>query len=842
MKTLIIANYNDDEIANFKSHLESTIAREDVIFIVNPKDWSDLEKQIKEHEGQFDRVFVNSHGGVKENKPTMRIVQKALPLQSVDIPIYNVVKLLNEFGGERIKEIHLLSCRAGFGFGSEESNQAFLGVARDGQSIIGHADFYASSTGNSRLIVENSVENRLGMIANAVINYPEAINVFHRVGNNYKTFSREVFTRNPEVEISIENLHSHLLKNFNAAKKFEEEIGIAGDPTLDQRLEDILSSEKNLRSYLSSVFCLMNNKVNSRDEELKFLDRWRDAIKSKLVDIDFHDRKIDATALYVAAQNGYLNILKELIAAEANIDATKSDNGATPLYIAARNGHLNIVKELIAAGANIDAARSDIGGNPLYSAAGNGHLDIVKELIAAGANIDAAIRDIRETPLYIAAGNGHLNIVKELIAAGANIDATRSDTGGNPLYVAAENGHLNITKELIAAGANVNAARRDIGTTPLHAAAQNGHLDVVKELITAGANIDAARIDTRTTPLYIAAGNCHLDIVKELIAAGANIDAARSDTGATPLYFAAENGHLDVVKELITAGVNIDATKSDIGATPLYFAAQNGHLDIVKELIAAEANVNAARRDIGATPLYVAAQNGHLDVVKELITAGANIDAARSDTGGTPLYVAAQNGHLDVVRELIKAKSNLNTQNNEGWSPLMHLLYTKNKEIIQFAIDNGADLEAKDNRGRTVLSLAKGVSKDIESLIVEAQKNKDDLQQAEAASDDIRRGLLENPEVDSIDPSFSPTNLPIFSEITSQPRQANFVTASLFETKVRPVEMVENYPFLRGGKSREEPATTIEIASSSLVAVLAARITKFIVTKLSRHSENDKSR
>jgi len=170
--------------------------------------------------------------------------------------------------------------------------------------------------------------------------------------------------------------------------------------------------------------------------------------------------------------------------------------------VAARGGHLEIVKELLAAGADVHA-EDDAA---LRRAAHNGHLEIVKELLAAGADVHAE----DDAALRRAAEYGRLEVVKELLSAGADVHAWDDCA----LRWAARNGHLEVVKDLLAAGANVHAD----DDYALSWAAECGHLEVVKELLAAGANVHGKN----DFALRWAAGNGYLDIVKELLAAGAD--------------------------------------------------------------------------------------------------------------------------------------------------------------------------------------------------------------------------------------------------------------------------------------------------------------------------------
>ena len=60
------------------------------------------------------------------------------------------------------------------------------------------------------------------------------------------------------------------------------------------------------------------------------------------------------------------------------------ESSSHPLLIAAENGHLEAVTQLINQGAYVDQPRTD-GATPLFLAVENGHLDVVQYLISQGA-------------------------------------------------------------------------------------------------------------------------------------------------------------------------------------------------------------------------------------------------------------------------------------------------------------------------------------------------------------------------------------------------------------------------------------------------------------------------
>ena len=125
-----------------------------------------------------------------------------------------------------------------------------------------------------------------------------------------------------------------------------------------------------------------------------------------------------ATAWLMASSKGDPQIVRALIAGKADVNGCHS-NGDTPLLRAAANGHLAIVRDLIAAGANLRGP--PLRPQALAEAAANGHPEVVKALIDAKANVNAEVRN-GDTPLLRAAAGGHLEIARTLIAAGRLIE------------------------------------------------------------------------------------------------------------------------------------------------------------------------------------------------------------------------------------------------------------------------------------------------------------------------------------------------------------------------------------------------------------------------------------
>eukprot|EP00920_Eleutheroschizon_duboscqi_P017510 GHVT01041804.1.p1 GENE.GHVT01041804.1~~GHVT01041804.1.p1 ORF type:complete len:390 (-),score=29.06 GHVT01041804.1:2451-3620(-) len=94
----------------------------------------------------------------------------------------------------------------------------------------------------------------------------------------------------------------------------------------------------------------------------------------------------------------------------------------TALHLAAFTGHSEIVKILLGAGAQVNATAID-AMTSLHFAAQGGHLDAVNELIRGSANVNSRLSKGRKSVLHLACARAHSNVVEALVAAGADPEA-----------------------------------------------------------------------------------------------------------------------------------------------------------------------------------------------------------------------------------------------------------------------------------------------------------------------------------------------------------------------------------------------------------------------------------
>ena len=428
-----------------------------------------------------------------------------------------------------------------------------------------------------------------------------------------------------------------------------------------------------------------------------------------------------ATALLWAAHWDHLEMVELLLAAGADPNVA-DDHGVTPLMRASENASPRVVQALLGAGAKPDAAQES-GLTSLMIAARTGERDVVRALLAHGAGVNAVTHETGVTALMWAVAAPHPDIVHVLLETGADVEAS-SAKGFTPLLFAARNGDIELAQALLAAGADVNGTGSD-GTHPLPLAIVSRHADMAHFLLEQGADPNgrihgvsalhaaAGRVSTWLADWYRARGmsassvsgggrlgldpNSRLPLVKALLASGADPNARITTTSVVLGYLARPRRGAFEQNSVGTGDVR--------GATPLWvaaFSANGGGLF-----------GNDSRYHFESSP----------EILRTLLEAGADPNAA-SDDGTTPLMMAAGLGYRSyqphtprgrpsppveaAVKVLVEAGADVNAANEADFTALHAATFRGLNEVIGYLVEQGADIDARDFRGRTAFRMAEG--------------------------------------------------------------------------------------------------------------------------------------
>ena len=216
-----------------------------------------------------------------------------------------------------------------------------------------------------------------------------------------------------------------------------------------------------------------------------------------------------------------------------------------------------------------------------------------------------------------------------------------------------------------------------------------------------------------TTELMAAVRAADLARVDQLLLAGSVVDA-KDHLGSTALIVAAASGSEELVARLLAGGADPNLADNG-GETPLSVAIQHKHTAVAVALLRNGANPNVHDIAFGNSPqtsvLARASTSGQIEVVRLLL--GRNVDL---DAGGLEaLNGALWRHHEDVAELLIQANIDLNepafdekTRPHAGVGS--RVLQTAAKEglasSVELLLRNGANIDYRDSRGRSALSLA----------------------------------------------------------------------------------------------------------------------------------------
>ena len=444
-----------------------------------------------------------------------------------------------------------------------------------------------------------------------------------------------------------------------------------------------------------------------------------------------------STAVHWAVHRDHLAILNALLDAGARPDAVTRYRIA-PLTLASQNGNAALVERLLAAGANPDTT-SEEGQTALMTAARNGSVAAVRALLQRGAQVGLAESFRGQTAVMFAAGEGNTDAVRLLLETGAQLHE-RSKGGYTPLLFAVRNNRYETVRFLLEQGANVNDKIPD-GTSALSLAILNADFDLAAMLLDAGADPNVP--DPRGHPLHV---------VVWLHQPGAPPDFAMN--GEDPQPVSRPHGklsHLDMAKKLLAKGADPNATitwgdrrfnsgglaRNPVnlnigrhyltyqGATPFYLAARNGDEPMMRVLAAGGADPTKSTR-FGVTPLMAAAcldyyegetagpfsgvpESQRLAAVQLAIALGNTVNARTTfgDYGmiGTPEDTLLR--YPDNFQELIDL--GMGDPRFADMTALHGAVICNQPLIVDYLIEQGAEVNAKNRLGWTPLMIAGGL-------------------------------------------------------------------------------------------------------------------------------------
>ncbi|KAL8865753.1 MAG: hypothetical protein Q9174_006715, partial [Haloplaca sp. 1 TL-2023] len=397
-----------------------------------------------------------------------------------------------------------------------------------------------------------------------------------------------------------------------------------------------------------------------------------------------------------------------------------------PLGFAVAQHDVAIIDLLLDHGALINRPRSGGEMTLLHDAVLHNNINIVNTLLDRGADRNAKPRPWVATPLEMAIEHGSYQIVETLVKHVYNVNQT--SRGDAALDYAVRVGRFDIVLYLVQHGAHVN-------TDTLLTAFEHRSIQYLDYLLLYYKQAHGPKADLSN--LVLAASKVGHDAALSLLLEnGADINATLKEQkmhenglvkgGQTLVWFTAAGGHYRSLNLLLTKGADIARRAYPKGCeehdfkdcmfvgnvpddcTAIQIAISHGHWDCARLLARYGGDPNASMH------LVIRARGNGEERLQNLLEIGADPNA-ENIMSNTPLhvispYVGMYAHRQTMARFLVTKGANVNYQNKRGATPLHFALeifekYGKRNllvaEFIEFLLENGADPNIKDCKGRT---------------------------------------------------------------------------------------------------------------------------------------------
>lgn len=480
--------------------------------------------------------------------------------------------------------------------------------------------------------------------------------------------------------------------------------------------------------HVVGLFANTDEKVQDVHRAALRGDLWRlKELISKGADLNEKD-EFDQTPLYYALAASQGEAAKFLIdqGAATNITARY---GRTLLHQASRAGLLETVQMLVARDVPLINTSSNCA-TPLHDAVRGGHKEVAEFLISKSIPVDSK-KGLNGTPLQLAASLGKIEMVEFLIEQGADL-SVKNSKGKTPSDLAEARGHTEIVELLRKQGTEYQSptdSKKPKSVKSIHQAAVDGDIEQVRLFVSTGTDVNSGDASERT-PLHYAAYAGRKDVVQVLIEAGADVNC-KDKYGQTPTVLAMKGWHNSVVDLLISKGADVTLD------TAIYL----GDLAKVKSFIESDPDVNETQLNwllIKSLNSRGGVKQGYKEVAQYLLQKGASPNA-RDRNNATILHAWAWGGDFTATKAVIEfmiGKGADIKARQGGWTPLHTALDRHRGRVAKVLIDHGADVTAKDGRGRTVLHYAaSGGMKDVVELLVAKGVDIPDFHRAAWAGD-----------------------------------------------------------------------------------------------------------
>jgi len=353
-------------------------------------------------------------------------------------------------------------------------------------------------------------------------------------------------------------------------------------------------------------------------------------------------------------------------------------------------------------------------------------------LLSASVLFDAQQNILLSTDFWRSKPN--LEKVKLAVSEGNSPSEFNSSRFDPVVLSITNNADLDVIKYLISQAENPIDKLTHDDRIYLHWATMTGRKDLIEYLIRSGSDVN--KLDSRNfTPLTFGAifGLNNPEIYDIFFKAGVE-PKQKYQNGANILHLSIGNDKNGSLRKLFESkGLSI-RDKDNNGNTTFDYAATFGNIELLRSLrkkrikansISLINAVNGTRRVTNGLELYkylidevkinpsvtnengqtalhlVARRSNHVDIINYFINKG--LDVNKLDKDGNNVLISASSGNdLENIKSILSRIKNINITNANGESALTQAVTRSSPEVVAYLIENGADVNVIDIKGRNL--------------------------------------------------------------------------------------------------------------------------------------------
>ena len=314
---------------------------------------------------------------------------------TIDRKLYHPTFIASQIQAESSKEwplvLDIYACRIGRSIASEKKDKKY-------------EDKYRKELPNNCLVILNGGNKK----SITELNTQEVERVIDKKDyqkNVYIRFVRKIFHNPQTIKLVYKNEKGKTSFFKHSALKLED-----GQKATIENIKKwtIEGANKFKEDFLKEI------------DDLKEQERIKLELEDEIARLtaELDDAKVIELAektLLIEAHRGKAERVEHYLTEDFNLNYYTVKEKLTPLYIAVENGHIEVVRVLLKNGANPNLARSIEGCTPLIMATYNGDIGLVKLLLKNGADPNQTSTVIEYNPAMVAILKQDIEITKLLI-------------------------------------------------------------------------------------------------------------------------------------------------------------------------------------------------------------------------------------------------------------------------------------------------------------------------------------------------------------------------------------------------------------------------------------------